>query len=209
MDPDQPNFHIQPAPDKAAETMRLNKLGAEHEVNYLIKARDVNFEQYGAMSRWLLASVLAINGAGALATINATDRVLSPALPASCFVTGMMLTLIAGLVYQHQHFMAIKPTLESLGYWAAVSGDGVRILAKEKELQAKSVTTGGHKLIPVIIAFLAVVAFLCGAYSLAEARRAAGPPPPPQVGSDGRPQPAPRKTADMAGGAPAAGEASN
>jgi hypothetical protein len=70
----------------------------------------VTFEQYTAMSRWLLASILAINGAGALATINASDQSANLTLPASCFVAGMMLTLAAGLVYQHQHFMAIRPT---------------------------------------------------------------------------------------------------
>jgi hypothetical protein len=77
------------------EVTRLTALGARYEAQFIEKLRDSSIEQGSSTSKWLSASLLAINGGGALAAFNAFER-LETTLPAALFLVGTVAALASG-----------------------------------------------------------------------------------------------------------------
>lgn len=177
---DQPQSEID-----EAEVARWNRLGAEHEIQYLIAARGVAIEQASSMAKWLLASLLTINGAGALATINMVDKIMSPLMPGAAFIAGMMLPLAAATIIQNQNFAKLKPVNETLGYWLTVVDDGERVDSLEQELLNKAQAAGGPEWLSQALGWLSACLFIIGAASLGQSaiqkQSALTPPNPAQI----------------------------
>lgn len=125
----------EPIPDE--DDLRLNRVGASYELQFAAHLRDKSMEQAISMGAWLVASLLALNGGGALAVLNAVDRLAQPTVPASIFIAGIMFALANAAGIQWSGYAQLKPMSEMIGYWITVADDGVRTAAFEDQLKAK------------------------------------------------------------------------
>ncbi|MEG8022562.1 hypothetical protein [Sphingomonas aerolata] len=81
--------------DELVEADRLTAVGARYEAEFIAKMRDSSIEQGTSTSKWLSASLLAINAAGALAAFNAFER-LETTSSAALFLSGAVAALASG-----------------------------------------------------------------------------------------------------------------
>jgi hypothetical protein len=120
---------------RVSEDVRRNKAFAER---VLVRAdRQTGFaaDQVASMSKWLMASLLAVNGAGALAAIN--SQTTAAWWPAALFGLGMVFALLNGVVLQEIYNNSANELFESDKYWTDVSIHGVRdALIEEKLLES-------------------------------------------------------------------------
>ena len=77
-----------------------NKERTAFVVEELIELRKVYIGEASALARWLTASLLATNGAAALAVFNAAEKLQHPSLDAAPFVGGVLAALVAGSLSQ-------------------------------------------------------------------------------------------------------------
>ena len=75
-------------------------------------------EQVSSMAKWLSASLLAVNGAGALATLNATNSSLH--WPGIVFVVGVILALLSGAGLQEIYNRLAEKLHDFDIYWTRV-----------------------------------------------------------------------------------------
>jgi hypothetical protein len=155
------------AGDDPTAVARWNRLAAQHEVDMLIKLREAAIEQATAMAKWLLASLLAINAAGALAIINSIGRLADPAYPATAFTAGMILPLLSATIIQYQNYYNLQPVQELIGYYLTVVDDGERLDSMEKELIAKAHRFQIGRFAAPLCGWLSGVSFIAGAYLFA------------------------------------------
>jgi hypothetical protein len=93
---------------------------AAHQVARLEKMSASGTEQLLKTSGWLTAALLTINGAGALATLNAVARIDAPLFPALAFGAGMLFVLLNGVAVQTIHSISAGPLEHLMAYWRAV-----------------------------------------------------------------------------------------
>ncbi|KQS03105.1 hypothetical protein ASG11_01515 [Sphingomonas sp. Leaf357] len=83
--------------DLTAATMRAL---AQMTRDALMETQKALLEEHSAIGRWLSASLLAVNGAGALAIFNAIDRLEYPKTAGLFFVAGAFCALLVGVFNQ-------------------------------------------------------------------------------------------------------------
>jgi len=119
-----------------AETAAI-KVAAATAIGRLEAMRERNLDEVGRASSWLRASLLAINGGGAIATMNVADRLSSPGCVGALFIGGIFAAMLNAYLIQ-TYGAKTQPHLEEWwGYWRAVEQFGVRDEEKEKAVQAK------------------------------------------------------------------------
>lgn len=130
--------------------------------------RVFSFEQVATAARWLLASLLAINGGGALATINSVGRLESPLHPAACFTAGICLVLLSAVVIQHATGLNLTPVERISYYWREVEVDGIRVASIEadNDWDLRWRRWIGH--LAPILGWLSAAAFVLGVMYLSE-----------------------------------------
>lgn len=148
------------------DTKRWVKIAAEHELNFVVKTREASMEQAASMAKWLLASLLAINGAGALATINALEKLAAPELPAALFVIGMLLTLLSATVIQRQNYAALPGINKMIGYWLSVIDDGEEFEPFQKQVQGEITAAMGWKWLGPSLGWVSAIFFVLGTAAL-------------------------------------------
>ena len=108
---------------------------AKAEIQTLDEFRVATLAQHTEMFKWITASLLAINGAAAVAmigadAINAVHKICAGAN----FVVGVFLAINIGVAAQLVSARGLKPLQELKGYWIAVEIDGERIEDLENTL---------------------------------------------------------------------------
>lgn len=110
------------------ETSDLDGLrrAAELELQFLIAARDRVIDDTLSMGKWLLASLLAVNGGAALAVLSST-HLSQPLIPSAFFAAGVAMALLNGVVSQSVSLTQISKFAPIIGYWLSVAQDGERL----------------------------------------------------------------------------------
>jgi hypothetical protein len=152
--------------ENPAAIARWNRIGAQFEVETLVKLREAAIEQATAMAKWLLASLLAINAAGALAVLNSIDRLDAPVQPATAFVAGMLLPLLSATIIQYHNYASLRPLQELMGYYLTVVDDGERVQTFEQELHSKINKFRKWGYLAPLCGWSSGAAFVAGAYLL-------------------------------------------
>jgi len=112
-----------------------NKVAAKYEIEFLTSARQIALEQSSKMASWLLSSLLAINGAGVLAVVNAYEKLDQPYVAAFLFMFGIFFALLAGLIIQTANTQSMPHLNKLLGYYVSVMDDGELLPEYEKQIK--------------------------------------------------------------------------
>jgi hypothetical protein len=102
----------------------------------MAEAFHTGLREAASLSRWLLATLVAINGAAAVSMLKLPMPTGAKVGAASAFLFGILAALGAGLwsLYVFKRVSSASATM--LGYWINVADDGERIARLEKTMKA-------------------------------------------------------------------------
>ncbi|KXU30918.1 hypothetical protein A0J57_13940 [Sphingobium sp. 22B] len=115
------------------EDENLNRTVARYMLDTLQDLAKTLTVETVAVAKWLLSSLLAVNGAAAVAT---WPIAMSPGIKiASCtsFAIGVLLPLLAGYTSLKTSKTMSAEVGKMIGYWLAVADDGERVASIEAE----------------------------------------------------------------------------
>jgi hypothetical protein len=147
------------------EATRLTALGARYEAQFIEKIRDSSIEQGASTSKWLSASLLAINGAGALAAFNAFER-LDTTLAAALFLSGTVAALASGWFNQTFAFDQLENMNRVHAFWIGTAETGVLDVDKQNSLQPIVAEMSKHGKRGPRAGWLSLLAFVAASGSL-------------------------------------------
>lgn len=138
-----------------------NRLAAETFMPIMVEAFHDGLHEVASLSRWLLATLVVINGAAAIAVLPLKMDVLAKLTGAGAFLIGILAALGAGLwsLYSFKRVSIAANTM--MGYWLTVAGDAPRLAALEatmKKHMDQAIGSGGTH----YFVFASVAAFLIG-----------------------------------------------
>ncbi|HEY0147942.1 MAG TPA: hypothetical protein VGB70_02965 [Allosphingosinicella sp.] len=153
-----------------------NRRFAERLLTRLDRNQGFSWEQVASFSKWLTASLLAVNGAGGLAALSLLKEGGGSWLPAVLFGVGLLMALLSGTALQHFYNAMAMPLLDHDNYWTTVLIDGVRDGHLEEKLQAQSDKSQRFSAIAPGFGWCSGLSFIAGSIALAVATASAGEP---------------------------------
>ena len=131
--------------------------------------REIEFtsDQVGSWSRWLTASLLAINGGGALATLNQAKVGDFSWCAGALFASGIIFALLSGTLLQELYNRRIGPVLECDEYWSEVKFTGARDNSREEVLDKQLKKVLRFSWVAPSLGWMSGILFLVGCYFLA------------------------------------------
>ena len=141
-----------------------DRLAAETFMPIMVEAFHDGLREVASLSRWLLASLVVINGAAAIAVLPLKLATGAKLVGAGAFLFGILAALGAGLwsLYAFKRVSIAANTM--MGYWLTVAGDGPRVAALEATMKRHLDQAIGSRGTHVFV-FASVVAFLAGCIS--------------------------------------------
>ncbi|MCW2395640.1 MULTISPECIES: hypothetical protein [unclassified Sphingobium] len=137
---------------------------ASIEATALTDGFKVVLEQHSSSFKWLNASLLAVNGGGAIAIVSSTQLSDVTKLHAcSSFFIGILLALLSGRVSQMIATKALPSIKNQIFYWTGVSISGQRDLDEENLLKKEADDSLKRAWIGQGCGWLSVTAFVAGA----------------------------------------------
>ena len=143
------------------QELASNRLAAETFMPIMVEAFHDGLREVASLSRWLLATLVVINGAAAIAVLPLKMTNAAKLGGAGAFLFGILAALGAGLwsLYTFKRVSIAANTM--MGYWLTVAGDGPRVAALEatmkKHMDQALGSRGTH-----FFVFASVAAFLVG-----------------------------------------------
>ena len=138
-----------------------NRLAAETFMPIMVEAFHDGLREVASLSRWLLATLVVINGAAAIAVLPLKIANCAKLGGAGAFLLGILAALGAGLwsLYAFKRVSIAANTM--MGYWLTVAGDSQRLAVLEatmkKHMDQAIGSRGTH-----FFVFASVAAFLAG-----------------------------------------------
>ena len=121
--------------DVNGEKTNWNRKVALEEIENLKSIRSAAWAQHSDAFKWLMASLLAVNGGSCLAILNATEIPIGFRLVSmGAFVFGIMTALLIAVFGQHSVQSSFAPLQKLIGYWMTVVDDGERMEEMEEEI---------------------------------------------------------------------------
>ena len=119
--------------DKGLQTS--NRLAADTFIPMMVEAFHDGLREAGSLSRWLLATLGAVNGAAAISMLPLKMGAAAKLGGAGAFLCGILAALGAGLwsLYAFKRVSTGAGTM--LGYWLSVADDGPRLAALEASMK--------------------------------------------------------------------------
>ena len=138
-----------------------DKLAAETFVPMMMESFHDGLREAGSLSRWLLATLVAVNGAAAISLLPLSIPSDVKLAGAGAFLFGILAALGAALwsLYAFKRVSTSARTM--LGYWLTVAGDGSRVEALEASMQRHMDQAIGARATHFFV-FASVAAFLIG-----------------------------------------------
>jgi hypothetical protein len=138
-----------------------NRLAAETFMPMMVEAFHDGLKEAGSLSRWLLATLVAINGAAAITMLPLTMAKGAKLGGALAFLLGILAALGAGLwsLYAFKRVSTSAGTM--LSYWLTVANDGARLEALEATMKRHFDQAIGSRGTHFLV-FASVAAFLAG-----------------------------------------------
>jgi hypothetical protein len=143
------------------EQIGSNRLAAETFMPMMVEAFHDGLREAGSLSRWLLATLVAINGAAAISVLPLKILPAAKLGSASAFLIGILAAIGAGCwsLFSFKRVTAGAGTM--LAYWLSVANDGPRLEVLEatmrKHFEQAIGSRGTH-----LCVLVSVVAFLLG-----------------------------------------------
>lgn len=146
--------------DEEAEPGR-NRLAADTFAPVMLEAFHDGLREVGNLSRWLLATLVAINGAAAISLLPLRMDATPKLGAAGAFLLGILAAMGAGLwsLYVFNRVSAAAHTM--LGYWLSVADDGQRLAALETAMKRHMDQAIGSRGTHILV-IVSLAAFLIG-----------------------------------------------
>lgn len=141
------------------EKAKLKKLGYE-------KTFEIFIESFLGWSKWLNASLFAINSAGLIAASQLTSNGQASPLSAPIFAVGIGFTLSSAVVLQEYYSRALPVVKRLRDYWTLVCLGKERNLKFERRMKAKLVCREKLGALAPILGWSSGIAFMIGLVSL-------------------------------------------
>ena len=138
-----------------------DRLAAETFMPMMVEAFHDGLREAGSLSRWLLATLVAINGAAAISVLPLSMATAAKLAGAGAFLCGILAALGAGIWSLHAFKRVSTSAGTMLGYWLTVAGDGPRLEALEATMKRHMDQAIGARATHVLV-FASVAAFLAG-----------------------------------------------
>lgn len=104
-----------------------NRKAALEEIELLKVLRSTAWDEHTHSFRWLMASLLGINGAACLGILNLSIIPFDHKLIAGgSFFVGILTALLVAVFGQHSVQKSLAPLQKQVGYWMTVAHDGER-----------------------------------------------------------------------------------
>jgi hypothetical protein len=131
-----------------------SKLAAETFAPIMLEAFHDGLREIGNLSRWLLATLVAINGAAAISLLPLKMAYAPKMAAAGAFLIGVLAAVGAGLwsLYIFNRVSAAAHTM--MGYWLSVADDGPRLTALETAMKRHMDQAIGSRVLVSLAAFL-------------------------------------------------------
>lgn len=144
-----------------SEQRAANRLAADTFMPMMVEAFHDGLREAGSLSRWLLATLVAINGAAAISMLPLKLATAAKLGGAGAFLVGILAALGAGIwsLYAFKRVSAGAGTM--LGYWLSVADDGPRLEALEATMKRHMDQAIGARATHVFV-FISIAAFLAG-----------------------------------------------
>src|SRR5690349_17058324 len=138
-----------------------SRLAAETFMPIMVEAFHDGLKEIASLSRWLLATLVVINGAAVIAVLPLKIANAAKLGSAGAFLLGILAALGAGIwsLYQFKRVSIAANTM--MGYWLAVSGEGQRLAALETAMKRHMDQAIGSRGTHYFV-FASVTAFLVG-----------------------------------------------
>jgi hypothetical protein len=153
--------------DNALRQIAVTREVAEHEARRLERSSSASTEQLLKMSGWLTASLLAINGAGALATLNAAPSANDLTIPGLLFGSGILMAMLSAVAIQAFQGAVAGPLDALINYWRGAQIYGERDIQIEVELRKPIDKINRFSFVPPAIGWMSGLLFMTGAITLA------------------------------------------
>jgi hypothetical protein len=114
---------------------KSNQLAAEIFMPMMVEAFHDGLKEAGSLSRWLLATLVAINGAAAISVLPLKMSALMRLGAASAFLVGLLAAVGAGLCSLYAFKRVSSGAGTMMGYWLSVANDGPRLEALEATMK--------------------------------------------------------------------------
>ena len=143
------------------EDRESNHLAADTFMPMMMEAFHDGLREVASLSRWLLATLVVINGAAAISMLPLrmpTDAKLGAAF---AFLVGILAALATGIwsLYVFKQVSIAAGTM--LGYWLTVASDGPRLAALEATMKRPLDQAIGSRATHVLV-FVSMTAFVIG-----------------------------------------------
>ena len=147
--------------DEDKDQRAHNRLAAETFMPIMVEAFHDGLKEAGSLSRWLLATLVAINGAAAISMLPLKMAPAAKLGGAGAFLIGILAALLAGVwsLYAFKRVSTSAGTM--LGYWMTVADDGPRLEALEATMKRHMDQAIGSRGTHVFV-FVSGAAFLLG-----------------------------------------------
>lgn len=138
-----------------------NRLAAETFMPMMVEAYHDGLREVASLSRWLLATLVVINGAAAIALLPLKMATAAKVGGAAAFLAGILAALGAGLwsLYAFKRVSVSAGTMVS--YWLSVADDGSRVAALEATMKRHMEQAIGSRGTHVFV-YVSVASFLVG-----------------------------------------------
>lgn len=147
--------------DEDNDAHASDRLAAEIFVPMMMESFHDGLREAGSLSRWLLATLVVVNGAAAISLLPLMLPINAKVASASAFLLGILAALGAAIwsLYAFKRVSTSARTM--LGYWLTVAGDGSRLEALEASMQRHMDQAIGARATHFFV-FGSVAAFLTG-----------------------------------------------
>ena len=138
-----------------------DKLAAETFAPIMVEAFHDGLREIASLSRWLLATLVVINGGATIAVLPLKMAGIAKLGSAGAFLIGILAALGAGIwsLYTFKRVTVAANTM--MGYWLTVAGDAHRMAALEASMKRNLDQAIGSRGTHFFI-FASVAAFLVG-----------------------------------------------
>jgi hypothetical protein len=143
------------------EELVSNRLAVDTFMPMMMEAFHDGIREVASLSRWLLATLVVINGAATIAILPLKMAQLVKLGGVGAFLIGILAALGAALwsLYAFKRVSIAAGTM--LGYWLRVAGDGARVEALEASMKRHMDQAIGSQAAQLLV-LASVAAFLAG-----------------------------------------------
>lgn len=141
----------------------LTRRAARQMIDHLSESMKTVLSEIGALGRWLTASLLAVNGASALAIFNASEKLAHPRVDGGPFAAGVLAALLAGVLLQRASIRGAAMAGEIIGHSILVEQTGVMHPEAKRLAETMNARAQRNGKWPQIAGWVSAVLFAIGA----------------------------------------------